>query len=587
MHELDLLLQYQFVGKNKEAREVSDKMENLGPNVLLDNFGENTTDVWFRHRYNRGWFLLQEGNYQEGSKLLDSGRFLSVYGAPPLQTNIPIFNPQEHNILDKTIVINLEGGFGDEIIHIRFAKSYKNMGAKEVIILCSTGLKELFSRVEGVDRVIPRNEFKNVEFDYWVPGFSAGWIAGHTFDNLLNETYIFPEKKYLNKWKNIIVSDKLKVGIRWAGNPKFEHQQFRKFPVEFITNLTNYEELKLYSFQKDYDTINLPDDVIDLEDQLETWDDTVAALKQLDILITSCTSLAHLAGAMGIKTWVVVPILPYHTWAWKCPESTTTPYYQNTKIFRQTEYRKWNHVWQKLYSELEEEYDLVKNNLPNCDREQKKINLGCGLEKFVNYLNVDSRTIFEPDQLVDLNSKTWPWKDNEFSHISAKNILQYLDNPENAIKEMYRISENGALWEIKVPDINCVISDSDIQTKRKFPIEYFMNFDQRVLMDEKIVKGEIDNLFAYEEKIDVQILDVSIQYSEHVELLLKEEKIKLSDIVTKQQGLNNIKKYVTLLMQVFKEPRYFDSEFETGIKKIIDKKGLVENINVGINKLLK
>ena len=133
MHELDLLLQYQFVGKNKEAREVSDKMENLGPNVLLDNFGENTTDVWFRHRYNRGWFLLQEGNYQEGSKLLDSGRFLSVYGAPPLQTNIPIFNPQEHNILDKTIVINLEGGFGDEIIHIRFAKSYKNMGAKEVI----------------------------------------------------------------------------------------------------------------------------------------------------------------------------------------------------------------------------------------------------------------------------------------------------------------------------------------------------------------------------------------------------------------------------------------------------------------------
>jgi len=125
MHEIDLELKLQLEGKHKEARAISDRLQEIGPDKILDPFGKNTQDIWFRHSFNRGWFLLQDGLYQEGCKLLEHGRFLNVYGSPPLKTDAPIFNPEKDDIKGKSIIISLEGGYGDEIIHARFAKSFK------------------------------------------------------------------------------------------------------------------------------------------------------------------------------------------------------------------------------------------------------------------------------------------------------------------------------------------------------------------------------------------------------------------------------------------------------------------------------
>ena len=87
MHDIDLMLKLQLDGKYKEARAISDKLEAQGPTKVLDAKGVNTEDIWFRHSFNRGWFLIQDGDYQNGSKLLEHGRFLNVYGSPPLRTN--------------------------------------------------------------------------------------------------------------------------------------------------------------------------------------------------------------------------------------------------------------------------------------------------------------------------------------------------------------------------------------------------------------------------------------------------------------------------------------------------------------------
>lgn len=588
MHDLDLMLQYQFDGRTKEAREISDKLENLGKDKILDPFGNNTTDVWLRHRYNRGWFLLQEGDYQNGCQYLEAGRFLQVYGSPPLYTNSPIFNPKEHVLKDKTIIISLEGGFGDEMIHVRFAKSYKSMGAKKVIIACAEELKSLFSRVEGVDEVVNRGKAHELEHDYWIPGFSAGWVAGHTFDNFPNEPYLFPLKEYVDKWKNKIkgVNDKIKVGIRWAGNPKFEHQQHRKFPVDFIMNLKKYDNLQLFSFQKDHNILDVSETIIDLQQELETWEDTIAAIENLDLMITSCTSIAHLSSALGKETWVVVPALPYHTWTWKTPHSNTTPYYKNSKIYRQEKYGKWNNTWQKLYKDLEQKFNLFHIDMPNCDKEYKKINLGCGIEKYENFINVDKEELFKPDEVVDLNDTKWPWKDNEFCYISAKNILQFLESDVNALKEMYRISENGATWEIKIPNPMSVLSDSEIGTKRKFSLNYFLNLDQKNLMDENIVKNNINNLFAYKEKIDVEIVDISLQYHTLWKKRLDENLINLEQLNEAQKQLWNIVDYCTILMQVHKAPRYSDEEFEEAIKKVVNNITVLKEKKIGINKIL-
>ena len=373
MHDIDLMLKLQIEGKNKEARAISDKLEKIGPDKILDVDGTNTQDVWFRHSFNRGWFILQDGDYQKGSQLLEHGRFLNVYGSPRLKTEAPIFNPKQHKLKNKSILVSLEGGYGDEIIHSRFATSFKKNGAGKVFICCSADLVPVFSCIDGVDEVFDRKDLNKIDFDYWVPGFSAGWLASHTFENFPNEPYLKPREDFVKKWKEKIKSDKIKVGIRWAGNPKFEHQQFRRFPEAFMTNLSKYPELQVYSLQRDDTLLNLSNEICDLKDSLECWDDTMGAIENLDLVITSCTSVAHLSAAMGKTTWVVTPILPYHTWTPGAPESTKTPFYKSVDIYRQKVFKKWNDPFQKLYSDLEKKFNLKHIEMPDEDKERKKL----------------------------------------------------------------------------------------------------------------------------------------------------------------------------------------------------------------------
>ena len=75
MHEIDMMLKLQLEGKHDEARVLSDKLEAIGEDKILDPKGQNTQDIWFRHCFNRGWFIIQDGDYQKGCQLLEHGRF--------------------------------------------------------------------------------------------------------------------------------------------------------------------------------------------------------------------------------------------------------------------------------------------------------------------------------------------------------------------------------------------------------------------------------------------------------------------------------------------------------------------------------
>mgnify|MGYP003134664899 CR=1 FL=1 len=561
MHEIDEMLKLQLEGKHEQARKLSDKLENIGREKILDGNGKNTEDIWLRHSFNRGWFLIQEGKYQEGSKLLENGRFLSVYGNGVPNTKAPLYNPSVHSIRGKTIIISLEGGFGDEMIHARFAKSYKDLGAERVYLACSKDIDDLFKRVPGVDGVILRNEFDKVEHDFWVPGFSAGWVAGHTFEDFPNHNYLSAKDDEVRKWSNIIKlkkGKKFKVGIRWAGNPKFEHQQFRRFPPEFLINLTKYKDLDIYSLQKDHNVVKLPKEVTDLQDKLNTWDDTAAAIMNLDLVITSCTSIAHLSAAMGKETWVMVPCLPYHTWTYGAPTSTTSPYYKTAKIFRQRTYTKWNDTFTEVYKQLEKKFSLNFVELPNEDKEFKRLNLGCGFDKFDDYVNVDIDKRVEPDVVLDLNKTPWPFKDEEFSHIVAKNVLEYLgDTKENfyqIIKEMYRVSSNSAIWEIQIPHWNSDLAKEDPYIKRVPNLGFFRHLNMNETLDQIRAKKNISKL-AFDLNVDMDLCDVQFMFTPHWQRLLKEQKIKKDEVDFALQHYNNVAYQAILLVQVHKPGR--------------------------------
>lgn len=571
MHEIDQMLKFQLDGKHKEARILSDKLEDIGPDKILDAKGQNTQDIWFRHSFNRGWFIINDGDYQAGCQLLEHGRYINVYGSPPLRTDAPIFNPETESIKGKSIIVSLEGGYGDEIIHARFATSFKKQGAKAVYIATAPELVSVFERIEGVDQVILRNQVHQVQHDYWVPGFSAGWIAGHTFEDFPGDPYLTAKPESVEIWKSLVNSDKIKVGIRWAGNPKFEHQQFRKFPENFITNLAKYPELKVYSLQRDHNLVQLPENVYDLQHMLLSWEDTMAAIANLDIVITSCTSIAHLSAAMGKETWVMVPILPYHTWTPGAPEADTTPYYKCVKIFRQTDPKKWNNAFQNMYAALEERFNLEHIDMPDEDRVYKKLNLGSGLKKYDGFLNVDKSPLNNPDQVVDLEQLPWPWEDNEFDHIVAKDILEHLGNTGEdfikILKEMYRVSTTGAIWEVIVPHWRCDTALDDLTHKRLITFNMFNMFNKR-LQFEKAHNGEADSLLSFENDIDIEVCDVQFDYTHVWQERMRAGQVTEEELIFALNHYNNVAVSTRLLIQVHKPGRVDDTE----LKRVIDEK---------------
>lgn len=572
MHKIDMQLSNMLEGKFEEAWRLSEEMESIGPEALLDPSGNENPEMWIRHSFNRGWFLLQQGDYQGGCQLLESGRHINVYGGPLLKTTAPLYNPEEHDIRGKSVIISLEGGYGDEIIHARFATSFKRLGAENVYLAADGSLHSLFERIEGVTECILRSETHTVHHDYWMPGFSAGWLAGHTFENLPRDPYLTARRETVDMWKAVIKSDKKKVGIRWAGNPKFEHQQFRRFPEKFMTQLAEYDGIQLYSFQRDNNLVELPESVYDLRDILLSWEDTAAAIMNLDLVITSCTSIAHLAGALGKETWVVVPILPYHTWALNAPHSTTSAFYDSVKVFRQQKKDVWNPTFQNIYSSLEKKFALGHKDLPSQDKESKKINLGCGFKKLENFLNVDKSDICSPDQVVDLNSASWPWEDDEFSYVTAKDILEHLGHSgvkfEEIIKEMYRISENGAVWEVHFPHWNSDIAKSDPEHVRLLTIDTFKLFDRKMCL-ERVKNGSPESYHSLTHDVDVEIVDYSLHFNEHVDKAVSEGKIKSDQLEYMINHLNNVVQEVSIMLQVHKPPRCKKEDVLIELKKVL------------------
>lgn len=307
-----------------------------------------------RAAFNRGWMEMWRGNLLKGFELFEPGRIEGVFGAPTPPAELQYRWNGTEPLQGKTVLLAGEGGFGDEIINVRFAKDLALRGAT-VVVSCHEGLIPLFSRVPGVARAVPHAQVPETAFDYWVPAMSAALPLGFAYETLPNTPYIVPEPRLVEIWKNILQGSGLKVGIRWSGNPKFEHEQNRRFSPEPLIALSELPGVRVYSLQRDADLRDLPEKVVDLQHLLKTWDDTAAAIANLDLVITSCTATAHLAAAMGKETWVIVPVLPYYIWA---KPGNTSPWYKSVQLFRQEVFGEWEAPLMRVRAELEKRVGL-------------------------------------------------------------------------------------------------------------------------------------------------------------------------------------------------------------------------------------
>jgi hypothetical protein len=286
--------------------------------------------------FNLGWHEMRHGNLKKGLSMLDAGRFIRVFG----KERIPGEIWKDQDLTNKTLLFRGENGLGDQIMNFRFAEDFQKKGAR-VVVSCCPELMPLFSRHGFI--CVDHSSVTGVHYDYWVPSMSAAHMLGYDSHNFPGKPYLTADKRDLYTKTN-----RLKVGIRWAGNPHFEHQQHRRFDPQPLIDLHELEGVTLYSLQRDENLIDgLP--FADLRHEMKTMEDTASIIQGLDLVITSCTSVAHLSAALGKETWVIVPVMPYYAWAFPGEKSV---WYDAVRLFRQEQYGDWDAPLSRVREEL-------------------------------------------------------------------------------------------------------------------------------------------------------------------------------------------------------------------------------------------
>lgn len=243
-----------------------------------------------------------------------------------------------------TLYVDGEGGIGDEIINIRFFNHVKELGMKPVLYSTWSIYREdtvnLFRR-NGFDVITEMYSIDTSQ--YWVPMMSLPGVLSLQEKDLWKGSYLTP----LRNPKNKLAGNKFKIGIKCSGNPYFAQDEYRKIPLEkMLEYLPN--DAEIYYIDKTTGHKG----TIDLGERIESWEDTLDFIDQMDCIVSSCTSLVHAAGAMGKTTLVIVPIAEYYVWT-STRKDTSTPWYgSNFQVHKQTKIRSWDEPLSNVKNEL-------------------------------------------------------------------------------------------------------------------------------------------------------------------------------------------------------------------------------------------
>ena len=221
----------------------------------------------------------------------------------------------------RRIVLCSEQGFGDSFQFVRYARLVKERGG-EVLVRCPKPLMPLLRRCAGVDRVCAEGE-PPPPFDTFIELLSLPLIFGTRVETIPRATpYIFPDPELVEYWRNDLGCIRaMKVGIHWQGSTKYRGDRLRSIPLGHFAPLAGIQGVRLVSLQRGYGTeqiehIRFPLMVLggQVDEARGAFMDTAAILKNLDLVVTSDTSLAHLAGGLGVPVWVPLPDAP--DWRW-------------------------------------------------------------------------------------------------------------------------------------------------------------------------------------------------------------------------------------------------------------------------------
>lgn len=244
----------------------------------------------------------------------------------------------------KTLLVFNEQGFGDTIIMLRFAPMLRALGAKLVFRVPPRLVELVRHHLTDGEQVIDESEPLPAH-DVIVPFMSLPYHLKMTTANVPGGAGYLYQDAF--RWG---ANDGRAVGVVWAGSPLHVNDRNRSMCPSLIAPLIRSNpDLHWRSFQVGPHEAASREMGLDVP-TVRTFDDTAKALQFVDLLITVDTATAHLAGAMGVPTWLCIPAVPDMRWPIR---GDRTPWYDSMRIFRQPTLGDWRSVVADLHKALE------------------------------------------------------------------------------------------------------------------------------------------------------------------------------------------------------------------------------------------
>ena len=313
-------------------------------------------------RLNLSMTQLLRGNFAQGW----ADHELRWQGASELATGRPVFARPEWRgepLAGRTLLVWGEQGMGDLLQFCRYVpmlaervhrdggrlvwNSFPHMGA---LLSRSVGTQcDLYCTGGQVENLPP--------YDYEVSLLSLPLIFGTEEATIPGPVgYLKPDPAAAARWRERLAHEtRLKVGLAWTGSLTHKRNPFRRVELErFARHFGGIEGVAFYSLQPgaQADVAAAREagfEVTDFSAQWQTFDDTAAFVDSLDLVISVCTSSAHLAGALGKRAWVLLDVNPH--WVWQL-ERRDSPWYPNTRLYRQKTFRHWEPVLGEMRADL-------------------------------------------------------------------------------------------------------------------------------------------------------------------------------------------------------------------------------------------
>jgi Flp pilus assembly protein TadD len=307
------------------------------------------------HR-NLGVIYLLQGRFEEGWREYRWRWKVGDLHRPPLK--VPVWDGCD--LRGKSLLLTAEQGLGDTLHFVRFAKVLRDTGAR-TFVYAQSQLLALLQQSSALGTAYPNDLPLELSFDYQCSLLDVADILNIDLNRIPNTVpYINPAPGLVGYWAAQLANrfkDKFNIGIAWQGNPDHQADMYRSFPLSCFNELACLPRVQLVSLQQGHGAEQLRDwqgpPIVELQ-QVDrssgAFMDTAAIMQHLDLIVTSDTSIAHLAGALGRPTWVILGVVP--DWRWMLNRQDT-PWYPTMRLFRQREFGDWNTPFHELLGEVQ------------------------------------------------------------------------------------------------------------------------------------------------------------------------------------------------------------------------------------------